>query len=156
MYKYVNPNIHNLNSINHHCMLSHVCLFVSLWTVARQAPLSIEFFQARILEWVAMPFSRGSSQPRDWACISCSGRQIPYYWATRESPGNVLTYHVNKPKEKNHAVMFVKAETGWQNSPVVHYKCLSKLEMQSFCNLIISFWKEKARHGKWCHLMVIV
>ena len=33
------------------------------WTVARQAPLSIEILQARILEWVAMPFSRGSSNP---------------------------------------------------------------------------------------------
>ena len=27
-------------------------------------------FQARILEWVAVTFSRGSSQPRDWTCIS--------------------------------------------------------------------------------------
>ena len=27
--------------------------------------------QARILEWVAMPSSRGSSQPRDWTHISC-------------------------------------------------------------------------------------
>ena len=26
--------------------------------------------QARILEWAAMPFPRGSSQPRDWICIS--------------------------------------------------------------------------------------
>ena len=28
--------------------------------------------RARILEWVAMPSSRGSSQPRDWTHISCS------------------------------------------------------------------------------------
>ena len=27
-------------------------------------------FQARILEWVAMPFSRGSSLPRDRTCVS--------------------------------------------------------------------------------------
>ena len=27
--------------------------------------------QARILEWVAMPFSRGSSHPRDWTQVSC-------------------------------------------------------------------------------------
>ena len=27
--------------------------------------------QARILEWVAMPSSRGSSRPRDWTCESC-------------------------------------------------------------------------------------
>ena len=37
---------------------------------------------------VAIPFSRGSSQPRVWiliSCISCVGRQIPYHWATREA-----------------------------------------------------------------------
>ena len=43
--------------------------------------------QARILEWVAIPFSRGSSWPRDrtgvsW--ISCIGRQILYHQATWE------------------------------------------------------------------------
>ena len=27
--------------------------------------------QARILEWVAIPFSRGSSQPRDRTRVSC-------------------------------------------------------------------------------------
>ena len=27
--------------------------------------------QVRVLEWVAMPFSRGSSQPRDWTHVSC-------------------------------------------------------------------------------------
>ena len=27
--------------------------------------------QAKILEWVAVYFSRGSSQPRDWTCVSC-------------------------------------------------------------------------------------
>ena len=27
--------------------------------------------QARIPEWVAFPFSRGSSQPRDWTQVSC-------------------------------------------------------------------------------------
>ena len=30
-----------------------------------------EIFQARILEWVAIPYSRGSSPPRDQTCISC-------------------------------------------------------------------------------------
>ena len=35
------------------------------WTVARQAPLSMGILQARRPEWVAMPSSRGSSQPRD-------------------------------------------------------------------------------------------
>ena len=40
-------------------------------------------FQARILEWVAISFSRGSSQPRDQTHISygsCTGRQVLYQW----------------------------------------------------------------------------
>ena len=49
------------------CILSffsHVWLFVTLWTIAFQDPLSMRILQARILEWVAMLSSRGSSQPR--------------------------------------------------------------------------------------------
>ena len=34
--------------------------------------------QARILEWVAIPFSRGSSQSRDWTRVSWIGRRILY------------------------------------------------------------------------------
>ena len=40
-------------------------------------------FQARILEWVAISFSRESSPLREWTCIffgSCPGRQILYRW----------------------------------------------------------------------------
>ena len=36
-------------------LLSHVRLFVTPWTVACQAPLSMGFFQARILEWLLFP-----------------------------------------------------------------------------------------------------
>ena len=38
--------------------------------------------QARILEWIAMPFSRGSSQPRDrihTSCVSYIGRWVLYH-----------------------------------------------------------------------------
>ena len=38
--------------------------------------------QARMLEWVAMCFSRGSSQPKDRTCISWAGRWFLYLWAT--------------------------------------------------------------------------
>ena len=61
---------------------SRVQLFATLWTVAHQAPLSMGFFQARILEWVAMPSSRGSSQPRDQtrvSYVSRTGRQVLYH-----------------------------------------------------------------------------
>ena len=57
-------------------------------TVAHQAPLSMVVLQARILEGVAISFSRGSSQLRDQtciSCISCIGRQILYHCATWEA-----------------------------------------------------------------------
>ena len=46
------------------CLVAQLCLFVTPWTAALQAPLSMEILQARMLEWVVMPSSRGSSQPR--------------------------------------------------------------------------------------------
>ena len=53
--------------------------------------------QARILEWIAIFFPRGSSQPRDLTCISCISGQILYHWATWEallilSCGNLLNF----------------------------------------------------------------
>ena len=41
--------------------------------------------QARILEWVTIPFSRGSSWSRDWTQVSWKGRQTLYHWATNFS-----------------------------------------------------------------------
>ena len=40
-------------------------------------------FQARILEWVAISYSRGSSQPRGPTRFSCVSRCILYYWANK-------------------------------------------------------------------------
>ena len=44
-------------------LLSPIGHFVTPWTVAYQAPLSMGILQARTLEWVAIPSSRGSSHP---------------------------------------------------------------------------------------------
>ena len=41
-----------------------------------------EIFQARILEWVAIAFSRGSSQPRDQTRVSCTAGRFFTDWAT--------------------------------------------------------------------------
>ena len=61
----------------------HVWLFMILRTVAHQAP-TMGILQARILEWVAILFSRGSSRPRDQTCISCIAGGFLPVWATRE------------------------------------------------------------------------
>ena len=70
------------------CMLSHfshVRLFVTPVDYNLPVFSAHGLFQARILEWVAMSFSRGSSWPRDRIHISCIRRQILYLWAAWEA-----------------------------------------------------------------------
>ena len=66
--------------------LSRVQLFATPWTIVRQAPLSMGILQARILEWVAMPSSTGSPQPRDQTQVSCLADGFFTCWAIREAP----------------------------------------------------------------------
>ena len=75
-----------------------VCVFASrfrptvciLWIVACQGSFVHWILQARILEWVAMPFSRGSSQRRDWTCVFCIASGFFTIWATTEAKGFLL------------------------------------------------------------------
>ena len=54
-------------------LVAKLCLILAtLWTVACQSPLSMGFFQASILEWVAISFSRKSSWPSDRTCVFCT------------------------------------------------------------------------------------
>ena len=77
-------------------------------------------FQARILEWVAFPFSRGFSQPRDRTQVSCTAGGFFTIWATREaqeywnglpipSPGD-LSRHRNQTGVSCIASRFLPAE----------------------------------------------
>ena len=66
-------------------LLSHVQLFATPWTVAHQAPLSMEF--SRLEHWSRLwfPIPGGSFQSRDQthvSFISCIGRWILHHWAT--------------------------------------------------------------------------
>ena len=66
-------------------------LYLTLCDHKDCSPLSSSahgILQAKILEWVAMPSSRGSSQPRDWtrvSYISCISRQVLHHCATWEA-----------------------------------------------------------------------
>ena len=64
--------------------LSRVRLFVTPWTVAHQAPLSMGILQVRILEWVAVRSFRASSQPRDRTQVSCIVGRRFIVWANNE------------------------------------------------------------------------
>ena len=68
------------------CYLS--LLLTSLSTIISERESeshSVATLQARILEWVAIPFSRGSSQPRDQTQASCIAGRFLTIWATREA-----------------------------------------------------------------------
>ena len=72
-------------------------------------------FQARVLEWVVISFSRGLSQPRDWTQVSCIVGRFFISWATRESkntevdslsllqvwPRSLLTQELKWPRNWN-------------------------------------------------------
>ena len=64
--------------------LSRVLLFATPQTVARQAALPMGILQARIVEWIAIPFSRGSFQPWDRTQVFHIPGVFFTTWATRE------------------------------------------------------------------------
>ena len=66
--------------------LSCVWLFGTPWTIQ-----SKEF--SRPEYWIAFPFSRGSSQPRDQTQVSCIGGRFFNLWVTREA-------HIFLPKKE--------------------------------------------------------
>ena len=75
------------------CVLSHVQLFYDHMNCSPPSISVHGIFPARILEWVAISSSRGSSQSRDWSqgsCVSCTGRQILYHCTIWEA--QVLLY----------------------------------------------------------------
>ena len=74
------------NQETHHSFLGYcmcLCVSDSLWPHDCSLPNSSVhgISQARMLEWLAISFSRGSSQPRNWthvSCVSCLGRWVLY------------------------------------------------------------------------------
>ena len=86
--------------------------------------------QARILEWVAIPFSRGSSQPRDWTLISCLADRFFTIWATREGSPSI-EHHSSVAKtpttiyyisQKHFTIYFLK-----KNWRIIALQCCASL-----------------------------
>ena len=91
--KYIFYDVYSfcLTSLAHRCLVTKLCLTLLRPMDCSPPGSSVHgILQARILEWIANSFSRGSSPPRDWTSVSCTGRQILYRWATREA----LTHYV--------------------------------------------------------------
>ena len=89
--------------------LSHVWLFMTPWAVQ-----SMEFFQARILEWVTVPFSRKSSQPRDWTQVSRIAGGFFTIWATREALWTQCLAHISYPSLGEWLFLSSCSFSGWK------------------------------------------
>ena len=73
-------------------LIEHV---LNIYSTLHTESISIHgILQARILEWVTISFSRGSSWPRDWTWVFCIGGKHFNLWATMEAPYN-YTHNLN-------------------------------------------------------------
>ena len=68
------------------CLVTQPCLTLCSPTCSLPGSSVLGILQARIMEWVAMPSSRGSSQPRDWTQVSHIAGRFFTIWVTREAP----------------------------------------------------------------------
>ena len=75
--------------LNHCHFIIYRHAWVAQWCLTLCDPVdcsppgsSVHVFQARILEWVAIPFSRASFWPKDWTLISSISRDILYHLAS--------------------------------------------------------------------------
>ena len=89
----------------------------------------------RILEWVTFPFSRGSSQPRDWIQVSCIAGGFFTCWATRVALLSQLeTLYVHPHLDHQHILFhFQTLVVGTQPSALtLAWNTLSLLSSSSF------------------------
>ena len=83
-----------LSHFINYCVVAQLC--PALCNLTDCSPPGSSFhgnLQARILDWVAIPFSRVSSQLRDWTHVSCPKGRFFTFWATREAQWNINVPH---------------------------------------------------------------
>ena len=107
---------------------------------------------ARILEWVAISFSRGSFWPRNWTRVSCIGRWILYRWASGEAAlwAAVLWLSVHIERDENDDKMMQQWE--WRCRVSSGWTRIRRSKAGPIC----AGWggKEEALHvwGAWAQL----
>ena len=80
------------NMMRKEVLVAELCL--TLWDPIDCSPPGSSVhgvLQARTLEWVAIPFSRGSSWPRDQTQVSCTAGRFLTLWSTRKAQGTLHT-----------------------------------------------------------------
>ena len=103
------------------CSVSKSCLTL-LQTHGHSPPASSVhgISQARILKWIAISFPRGSSWLRDRTHVSGFGRQILYYWVTKETLAVTHTHEMI-------SVLVLEETSGHVGEISIQYSSPSKL-----------------------------
>ena len=100
--------------------LSCIWLFATPWTVSTPGSLVHVIFQERILEWVAISFSRGSSRPGDQTQVSCTAGRFFTIWATRWASEHIKYfslefYRIYQRKWQSTLVLLPGKSHGWRS-----------------------------------------
>ena len=78
--------------------------------------------QARILEWKAIPFSRGSSRPRDQIYVSCITGRFLTVWAT-QGKGIKYSHHIDEESRLKKKTTLTHSSKDWC---MTYYPCVSE------------------------------
>ena len=93
------------------CSLAQSCLALRNPSDCSHPGSSVHgILPARILEWVAISFSRRYSWLRDWthvSCVSCIDRCIFYHWATWKAPACIISPNIPLVKASPMAIPHV-------------------------------------------------
>ena len=120
----------------------------SCWTLCDPVDCSLPgssihgTFQARVLEWGAISFSRGSSQPRDRTRVSCPAGRFFTDWAIREAGNGKIIFFT-----WGRAVSFWS--TGREHR-MVHKGCISHSEINLFA---ANSWKINLKIHTYLYLI---
>ena len=132
------------------CFVAQLCLTLCCDTMDCSLPGSSVrgILQARILEWAAISFSRGSSWPRDWTRVSCTRRQILYHLSHQGSPGKSLKKILkqficsNQDQPPIHSWQLInKFLKTFKTSQIPLFSCFSS------CNCLVQFPSLDFTHG---------
>ena len=101
--------------------------------------------QARILKWVAISFSRGSSCPRDRTRISCLSRQTLSHWASRE-----VQAYMHSTDKRQHSSWDASPQASWyRDDSVLSPSCTSPRLQHTCC------WRSPEAEARiprrWCY-----
>ena len=93
--------------------------------------------QARILQWVAISFFRGSSQPRDWTWFSCIAGRFFNVWTIREATfqfwffSHVLTNLTHLQPTQPLLIISIEQSNMWLNPFIFFFSICSVTIMKS-------------------------